>query len=86
MSTTLTIRNLAAPVKQRLRVFAASHGRSMEAEAREILTMALEDAHMAPPELVSEMRKRLSAVRGTWKKHSGGKSTGAIMRELRGDE
>ena len=58
----------------------------MEAAAREILTMALEDAQMASPELVSEMRKRLTAVRGTWKKHSGGKSTGAIMRELRGDE
>jgi len=58
----------------------------MEAEAREILTVALEDAQIAPPELVSEMRKRLATVRGTWKKHSGGKCTGAIMRELRGDE
>jgi plasmid stability protein len=85
MSTTLTIRNLAAPVKHRLRVWAASHGRSMEAEAREILTLALEGAQVAPPELVSEMRKRLAAIRGTWKTHSGGKSSGEIMRELRSD-
>lgn len=41
MSTTLTIRNLAEPVKQKLRMQAASHGRSMEAEAREILTQAV---------------------------------------------
>ena len=39
MSTTLTIRNLEERVKQKLRVQAASNGRSMEAEARAILTL-----------------------------------------------
>ena len=41
MSTTLTIRNLEESVKQKLRMQAASHGRSMEAEVREILTRAM---------------------------------------------
>ena len=86
MSTTLTIRNLALPVKQRLRVFAASHGRSMEAEAREILTKAMAEAELEPLELAREMQRRIAAVHGTWKKPSGGKSTDYIMRELRSNE
>jgi plasmid stability protein len=39
--TTLTIRNIEARVKERLRVRAARHGHSMEAELRAILTDAL---------------------------------------------
>ncbi len=38
---TLTIRDLDDEVKARLRVQAAEHGRSMEAEARTLLTTAL---------------------------------------------
>ena len=38
---TLTIRNLDEAVKERLRVRAAEHGHSMEAEARCILQTAL---------------------------------------------
>ena len=38
---TLTIRNVDAAVKERLRVRAARHGRSMEAEARTILSDAV---------------------------------------------
>jgi antitoxin FitA len=38
---TLTIRNLDQLVKERLRVRAAEHGLSMEAEARRILQTAL---------------------------------------------
>jgi antitoxin FitA len=38
---TLTIRNLDQAVKERLRVRAAEHGHSMEAEARRILQTAL---------------------------------------------
>jgi antitoxin FitA len=37
----MSIRNLDERVKERLRVRAASHGRSMEAEARAILTDAV---------------------------------------------
>jgi plasmid stability protein len=41
--TAITIRKLPEDLKQRLRMRAAAHGRSMEAEAREILTLALEE-------------------------------------------
>ena len=37
----LTIRNIDDPLKARLRVQAATHGRSMEEEVREILRAAL---------------------------------------------
>jgi plasmid stability protein len=39
---TLTIRNLPDEVRDRLRVRAAQNGRSMEAEVRELLELALE--------------------------------------------
>jgi antitoxin FitA len=47
---TLTIRNLEASIKDRLRVRAAQNGRSMEAELRSIITEAVE-APSRPPEL-----------------------------------
>lgn len=40
--STLTIRHLPEEVKQRLRIRAAEHGRSMEAEVRAIIENALE--------------------------------------------
>ena len=42
--SSITIRNLDSAIKERLRVRAAEHGRSMEAEARRILTAALSGA------------------------------------------
>lgn len=49
MSTTLTIRNLEEPIKQALRMQAASHGRSMEAEAREILSRGVMGRDLSAP-------------------------------------
>lgn len=43
--TAITIRKLPEDAKQRLRMRAASHGRSMEAEARTILLAALEPSN-----------------------------------------
>ena len=43
----ITIRNLEDDLKQRLRVRAAEHGRSMEEEAREILRRVVGES--APP-------------------------------------
>ncbi len=87
MSTTLTIRNLDAGVKQKLRLRAASHQRSMEAEAREILAASLGDQEiLPPPRSPEEMRERIKAVVGIWKDHLDGKTTDEIMKELRGDE
>ena len=45
--TAITIRKLPPGVKQRLRLRAAAHGRSMEAEAREILVHALDQSARA---------------------------------------
>ncbi|HRW18459.1 MAG TPA: hypothetical protein P5181_06400 [Dermatophilaceae bacterium] len=44
MTTAITIRQLPASAKQRLRMRAAANGRSMEAEARTILLAALESS------------------------------------------
>ncbi len=46
---TITIRNLKQEVKQKLRVLAAQHGNSMEAEARLILTREVQETARATP-------------------------------------
>lgn len=88
VSTTLTIRNLAEPIKQKLRMRAASHGRSMEAEAREILATSLMNGPegIRPPSTPEELRERLRAVTGIWKDRYEGKTTGEWMKELRGND
>ena len=55
----ITIRNLEDDIKQRLRVRAALHGRSMEEEARDILRRVLAEAE-PPRNLVAAIRSRLS--------------------------
>ena len=87
MSTTLTIRNLDEDVKRKLRVRAASHQTSMEAEARAILAASLAEqpASEAEKEVARlERRKRIESVVGIWEDRYGGKTTDEIMRELRG--
>jgi antitoxin FitA len=56
----LTVRNLDDDLKTRLRVRAARHGRSMEAEAREILRESLEDK--PGHEMGSWIRKRFEGL------------------------
>ena len=59
----------------------------MEAEARAILSAAVNGAEvLAPPRTRDEMKKRLQAVRGSWKDQANGRSTDEIMLELRGDD
>lgn len=91
MSTTLTIRNLEEPVKQKLRMQAASHGRSMEAEAREILTRAMKGASPAKTDTLptpaafgvpASNKGKFDHVIGLWK---GGMSTDEIMQLTRGE-
>lgn len=88
MNSTLTIRNLDAGVKQKLRLRAARHQRSMEAEAREILATSLaEPVTDSEREIAKiEQRKRIESVIGIWKDQMGGKTTDEIMHELRGDD
>lgn len=84
MSATLTIRNLDEGVKQKLRTRAAEHGRSMEAEARELLRGALEGgSSTVAPKSVEELRLRLRGVRGAWKNRG---STDALMALTRGED
>ena len=55
--TTLTIRNLDPAVKERLRVRAARHGHSMEAEVRRILSEAMQDPE--PVESIVQIAREL---------------------------
>jgi len=60
--STITVRNLDEAVKARLRVRAAEHGRSMEAEARAILRETLLGPEAAAP-LGSRIHERFSGLR-----------------------
>lgn len=59
----MTIRNLDAATKARLRLRAAQHQRSMEEEARRILEAALETAP-TPVDLAAAVRARFRRVGG----------------------
>lgn len=87
MSTTLTIRNLEEPIKHLLRMQAASHKRSMEAEAREILTLAVTQgmptvlATDAP--ITDAAHAAVAQLRGQWQ---GRGSTAEMMHALRSED
>ena len=59
----LSIRNLDDQVKERLRILAARHGRSMEAEVRAILTEAVAEPHETPG-LFQTLMDRFSELGG----------------------
>jgi plasmid stability protein len=61
---TITIRNLEEPLKARLRVQAAMHGRSMEDEARDILRTALNQQPVPPANLAAAIRARFAPLGG----------------------
>lgn len=60
---TLTIRDLDDELRARLRIRAARHGRSMEAEVREILRGALAPSHSSDM-LGSRVHQRFAAIGG----------------------
>lgn len=60
----ITIRNLDDALKERLRVRAARHGRSMEDETREILKSALAENHRSGSNLAEALRRRFADVGG----------------------
>lgn len=92
MSTTLTIRNLDESVKQKLRMMGAAQGRSMEAQAREVLTQVMQrqdaqtaNAPKATPAagaVAAKNRGKFDSLIGIWK---GGPSTDALMQITRGE-
>ncbi len=60
----ITIRNLEDTLKARLRVRAATHGRSMEEEARDILCAALARMPSTPSDLAEAIQRRFSKFGG----------------------
>lgn len=63
--SSITIRNLDPAIKERLRVRAAEHGHSMEAEVRRILQMALSGAERKKgPNLYERIHARFAALGG----------------------
>ena len=63
--SSITIRNLDPAVKERLRVRAAQHGRSMEAEARSILQTTLKEPERQPARnLYERIRARFEPLGG----------------------
>jgi antitoxin FitA len=61
---TLTIRNLNAALKERLRVRAAQQGHSMEAEVREILQDTLKESQLPAVNLYQCIRSRFAPLGG----------------------
>jgi len=62
--SSITIRNLDQAIKERLRVRAAEHGHSMEAEARRILQTALSTRSSPCPNLYERIHARFAALGG----------------------
>lgn len=62
--STLTIRNIDAALKERLRVRAAHNGRSMEAELRHILSETLAPEKSHEPDLAEAIRRRFAPFGG----------------------
>lgn len=60
----ITIRNLEDPLKARLRIRAAHHGRSMEDEARHILRAALTEENQPAPDLGKAIHQRFARLDG----------------------
>ena len=61
---TITIRRLDDAVKARLRMRAASHGRSMEEEARQVLTAALAGEPKRTLNLAESIRRLVAPLGG----------------------
>jgi len=60
----ITIRRLDDAVKARLRIQAARNGRSMEEEARQVLTAALKEEPKRPLNLADSIRRRFVPLGG----------------------
>jgi plasmid stability protein len=60
----ITIRNLDDQLKSRLRIQAATHGHSMEEEARQLLRAALTREPAPPTDLGATIHQRFAALGG----------------------
>ena len=62
--SSIVIRKLDPSVKERLRIRAARHGRSMEAEARRILQTVLDRSETRAQHLYERVRERFEPLGG----------------------
>ena len=62
--STLTIRNLEPAIKDKLRMSAATHGRSMEEEVRTILRSVLSQPVASVTGMGSRIHERFAAIGG----------------------
>jgi antitoxin FitA len=62
--SSVTIRKIDPAVKEKLRLRAARHSRSMEGELRAIITAALQDDAVATPNLADANRRRFAPLGG----------------------
>jgi antitoxin FitA len=62
--SSITIRNLDPAVKERLRIRAAQHGHSMEAEARGIISSAVGAERPREVNLAEAIRQRFASLGG----------------------
>jgi plasmid stability protein len=63
-TSTLTIRNVDHCLKERLRIRAARHGHSMEAELRQILRDTLDSGQAPELNLAEAIRRRFAPLGG----------------------
>ena len=63
-TTTLTVRNVETRLKEKLRIRAARHGRSMEAELRHILRETLAGEEPRELNLAEAIRRRFAPFGG----------------------
>jgi plasmid stability protein len=63
-TASLTIRNLDPAIKERLRIRAAEHGHSMEAEVRQILQNTLRESPRRERNLYERIRARFEPLGG----------------------
>jgi antitoxin FitA len=62
--SSVTIRNIDPAVKEQLRLMAARHGRSMEAELRAIVSAAVQEEPVPIANLAEAIRRRFAPLGG----------------------
>lgn len=78
----ITIRKLPDNIKRRLRLRAAANGRSMEAEAREILVLAVDSSASEDTSWIVELMQAADEVGGVeLRPPDGGAATAAVLTE-----
>jgi plasmid stability protein len=62
--STITVRKLDPKVHEQIRVHAAKHGRSMEAQVRDILVTYVRQHQSSPKQIAKRIHKRFANIGG----------------------